>query len=149
MAGEIVGKNAYFQFTWATSKGGAAAGTVTLQGRYRTFKLNRSGDTAEITAGSDTEKSYLDTTRDKKADMTLLYQGTAGSAVHRGLAQGNWGSLIWGLEGTATGKPKHGMVCYVTDFSVDTKYNNEVEIDVSWQGDGAWLFDFEGSGSVW
>lgn len=149
MAGEITGKNLYIQWIYATSKGGAPAGTVTLQGRYRSFKFNSSLDKADITAGSDTERQYLDTIGDKTVDLKILYQGTAGSAVHRALAKRNWGSLIWGEEGTATGQPKHGMVCFIDKSDREDKYDSEVEFDVSWQGSGAMLFSFEESGSVW
>lgn len=149
MAGEIVGANAYFQWTYATSKGGAVAGTVTLQGRYRKFDFKRDIGEARITAGADTDESFLTTIKDKEADMTILYQGTAGSALHRALATGNWGSLIWGLEGTATGQPKHGMVAFIKSFSEDPDFEKEVELKVNFKGSGAMLFDFEGSGSVW
>lgn len=150
MAGEITGKNLYVQWVYTTAgKGGAVSGTVTLEGRYRSFKFNRSLDKADITAGNDSDKQYLDTIKDKTADFKMLYQGTAGSAVHRSLAIGNWGSLIWGEEGTATGKPKYGMVCFVDKADREDKYDSEVEFDVTWQGSGAMLFDFESSGSVW
>lgn len=142
---EYSGKNLYIKFTYATSKNGTAAGTVTLSGNQRTMSVNRSLDTADVSAGADTHKSYIQTLEDTTISLTMLDDGTAAATIRAAIAPGNWGTLEFGPEGTTTGKPKYTLPVHVTSFSTEYPYDGEVEYDISFQGDGAWTGNYEDS----
>ena len=123
---------------------------IELNTDYRNFDGDRSIDKSETTAGADTDKSYLPTIRDGTFKMTFVQDNSAsGTAVVGTLYEGSEGTLIWGPEGTATGKPKYSCVAFVESLSTPLKYNEATMRDVTFQKNGSWLLNFEISGSVW
>ena len=120
-----------------------------VSGDQRTMSVNESMDTAETSAGADTDRSYLATLKDAKFDITVLDNGTAGSAIRALLAVGTAaGTLLYAPNGTAAGMPRYRCQAFVTSFTVDYPYDGEVEIEVEWQRSGAWTYNYEVSGSV-
>lgn len=122
-------------------------GTV-ISGDQRSLSKTGSVDTVDTTAGADTDKSYLTTLRDATFELTILDNGGDGSAVRRALAEGNGGTLIYGPEGTAAGKPKYECYALVTAFNTEYPYAGEVEFTVSLQKSGDWTANYEISGST-
>ena len=123
---------------------------IELNTDYRNFDGDRSIDKSETTAGADTDKSYLPTIRDGTFSMTFVQDNSAsGTAVVGVLYEGSEGTLIWGPEGTATGKPKYSCVAFVESLSTPLKYNEATMRDATFQKNGSWLLNFEISGSVW
>jgi len=112
-----------------------AAGTTSLTGDYRTVSWKPSIGTVKATAGSDTNESYLTIQKDATLDYTGVMQ-TAGTALEDALVEGTYGTLIFGPEGTATGKRKYTVPCYSLGPSFDWKYNDTVEINCSFQASG-------------
>lgn len=131
------GKNLYISF----------GGTV-VSGKQRTLSKNGSMDTVDTTSGADTDKSYATTLRDATFDITILDDGTAGANARQALAEGNSGTLIYGPEGTATGKPKYECYAHVTSFNTSYPYDGEVEFQVSLQKSGNWTSNYEISSST-
>lgn len=126
-----------------------SGGTVALTGTQRTLSYEATIDTVDVTSGADTEKSYLTTLGDATMSMTILDNASAGSAVRRACARGNYGTLTWGPEGSAVGKPKYSCAAWVTGFSTEYPYDGEVEFEVSFQKDGNWISNYEISGSTY
>lgn len=116
---------------WVTT-----AGTTSLSGDYRSLSWKPSISTVKSTAGSDADEVYLMTQKDKTIDYVGVMQ-TAGTAMEDALVEGTYGTLIFGPEGTATGKRKYTVPAYSLGPSFDWKYNDVVEISCSFQGSGA------------
>src|SRR3990167_3380247 len=125
--GHYVGKNLYVTY----------GGTV-ISGDQRTLSWDYSTDSADTTAGADVDKSSITTTKGVTISMTILDNSTAGSTVRRALAVGGTGQLIWGPEGTASGKPKYGCGVNLMSLSTDYPYDGEVEFEVEFERSGAW-----------
>lgn len=132
------GKNLYITY----------GGTV-ISGDQRTLSWDYSVDTADTTAGADNDKSYIATIRDVTISVTILDNGTDGSAVRRALAVGGTGELIFAPEGTASGKPKYGCGVICQSLSTEYPYDGEVEFEVEFQRSGAWTYHYEDSGSTY
>ena len=116
---------------WVTT-----AGTVDLSGDYRTLNLDPSINMIEATAGSDTDKVYLPSVKDKKVSYTGVFQ-SAGTATEDALVEGTYGTLTIQPEGTATGKRKYTIPAYAQGGKFNWKYNDIVEINCDFQGSGA------------
>lgn len=132
------GKNFYSTFD------GGVIGTD-----YRSVSVDRSVDTAEVTAGADTDKSYIPTLRDATGSITLVDNGVDSAAIYQALYEGAQGTLSWGPEGTATGKPKYTAVVIITSVSTPIEYNAEVIREYSWQKTGAWVDNYDIDASTW
>jgi hypothetical protein len=72
-----------------------------------------------------------------------MYEGTAGTALTTKFRVGTSGTLLWGPEGTATGKPKGGVVAIVTAHSKPFQYDDVVARSVDFQFTGDMLFNDE------
>lgn len=131
---EMTGSAAYVSFK----------GTV-ITPDYRSWEDSGEMGLADASAGADTHKKFLTTLRESGAKFGGLYVGgTAATDVYNLLVEGAQGTLLIGLEGTATGKPKKT----VTDAVVKSRgrkspYDNVVELDVEFTfnvapEDGAW-----------
>ena len=90
---------------------------------------------ADATAGADTFKTYLTTQLDGTAKFTGLYQGgTASTDIYNLLAEGASGTLIIGVEGTASGKPKKTInTAIVKSRSRKVPYDDVVEVNAEFQ----------------
>lgn len=133
------GKDLYIEF------GGQAVG----DSEYRSLSVDRQIDTVEVSAGADTDKSYLTTLRDASFSLTYVDENASGTLVNQALYEGAYGTLVWGPQGTASGKPKFSCAAWVTSVSAGMEYNAEVTRDVSLQKDGDWIENYDISGDVW
>lgn len=127
----------------------ATYGGTLITGDQRSLSWDYSADSVDTTAGADNDKSSITTVKGVTISMTILDNSTAGSATRRALAVGGTGQLIWGPEGTTTGKPKYGCGVNLMSLSTEYPYDGEVEFDVEFERSGAWDYNYEDSGSVW
>lgn len=120
-----------------------------VQADYRSFSPDESMDTADVTAGADVDRSHVPTLRSVSFSLELMQTvGSAGSAIRAQFATGLQGTLIYGPEGTAAGKPKYSCLATVTAYSVDHTYDDAVTMSVTLERNGAWIANFEHLGSV-
>lgn len=115
-------------------------GTV-ISADYRKFEVDLSQDTVEKSAGSEASKSYIATLKDGTAKLTYAYVGTSGAAYTGLFALGEKGTLLWGPEGNATGKPKGGAEAIVVAHSKPMSYNELITRTVTFQFTGGLLFN--------
>jgi hypothetical protein len=125
---EITGQNAFAQ--WIHS-----GGTVTLSSDYRQLNDQPSVDLVDFTAGNDTYKTYGVAHKDGQLSLTILAQA-GGTVLISALAEGASGTIIFGEEGTAVGKPKTTFPAISMGPQRNTPYNNVVEISVTFQQNG-------------
>src|SRR5688500_6860462 len=102
---EFAGNNAYIKF-----------GATVLSPDYREFKPDEEIDILDASAGSDGYKPKVTTQKDGSASITLVAQ-TGGTALWAAVALGTEGTLEWGQEGTATGKPRSYVTAIVSKRS--------------------------------
>lgn len=128
MAG-FTGKDLYLSF----------AGTD-LNTDYRDFGPSEGIDTVDESAGSDTARTYLTTLEDGTAALTIVIQ-SGDTATWGAVDIGNEGTLEWGEEGTASGKPKHTVNAIVTNREKSISYADLVVADIEFQFSGAVVDD--------
>ena len=124
MAG-ITGKNLYIAF----------GGTV-LDTDYRSFGSSEEMGLVDQSAGSDAARTYLTTLTDGTSSLTILIQADD-TTTWGAVAVGTEGTLEWGEEGTASGKPKHTVNAIVATREKSMEYADVVVADVSFQYSGA------------
>lgn len=144
----FTGKNLHIEYIWGTAQG-VVNGTALFASDFRALEWEEQIDTVDVTAGADTDKAYLPTLRETALSMTLLDNGTAGSAVHRALRVGNYGTLTFGPVGTALGSPKYSCAAWVTGFETDYPFDGEVEIQAQFKKDGAWIANYNHTGATY
>lgn len=127
-----------FYVAWITS-----GGTTVISGDYRSFEDGLEQESVDMSAGSDNLRVYAKTLQALKPSGEFVYaDGVAGSAVWSKLQPGVEGTLIWGWEGNATGKPKYGIAGFVEKSSTSGKYDGEITISVDWANTGGdWVFN--------
>jgi len=125
---EFLGKDAYIQWVWS-------GGTVTVQGDYRTLNWNPNKDLIDATAGSDAAQHQVTGIERATASLGLAAQ-TGGTELIAAFAFGNLGTLTWGVEGTATNKPKVILPAMSLGAKVNSPYSGLVEISVGFNQEG-------------
>lgn len=123
---EYTGKDLYVAF----------AGTV-FSSRFRSFDADETQALVAKDAGADTAMTYLNTLQDGKGTLEVLAEA-GGTALWAAGVKGASGTLIWGDEGTASGKPKHSVPAIVARRRRNNVYNETVKL----------TFDFQFNGTV-
>ena len=134
IANRYTGKDLYAEFI-------CAAGTIALTGDQRSLTVDREADTVDVSAGADTDKSYLATLKDGTAEIEIIDQASvAATGIEAAMPEGTGGTLLYGPAGTASGKPKRGFVAIVTSLSMEYPYSDVVTYSISFQKSGTLLF---------
>lgn len=84
-------------------------GSTVLSTDERNFEPEEEMGQVDASAGNDASRTYLNTLKDGRATLELVLQ-TGGTAIWNALKPGTSGTLEWGEEGTAGGKPKHTVL---------------------------------------
>jgi hypothetical protein len=113
-----------------------SGGTLVLTGEQRTFSYKPGVKLLDQTAGSDVADSFIKGTKNGNASIELVQQA-GGSATFNALVEGAYGTLIWGEEGTATGKPKHTIAAYSMGPNVTHPYAGVSVLTCAFTQDGA------------
>jgi hypothetical protein len=120
-----------------------SAGTVSLNGDYRTCNWTPTIAYVDSSAGADTNVGRLTALKDATAAVTLVTQsGTAGTTVQASLSAGNAGTLIIKPQGTATGGRIITIPCYADGGVCDWPYSDIAVISCGFTGNGAYTDTF-------
>lgn len=125
-----------------------SGGTTTISGDQRSMDWNEVVDTADTSAGADAYRTHVTTLKQVDGNMSLLDNGTDGTAIYAVIRPGSQGTLEWGPRGTDTGQPKFALPVTFTNSSLSVPYDGEIVRDYSWMGNGAWVTDGD-NGGVW
>jgi len=124
MAG-LTGKNLFLKF-----------GDTTLETDFRAFGQTETGGVVDVSAGADTERTYLTTLKDGTATATILVQA-ADTNTWDALVPLTAGTLMWGEEGSQTGTltplQRHDVWAYVTERRKSMEYADIIVADLGWQ----------------
>lgn len=127
IADRFTGKNLY-----------ATLGTTVLTADFQTLTVKREVGKAEKTAGADTHASYIPTYADTSIELEVLKKsGTAGtsewSSLVNALGASTDGTLTWGPEGTASGKPKHTVTGFIEEIETEVPFDDMVTMKMKFQ----------------
>lgn len=125
-----------------------AIGTVDLSADRRNLDVTREVMTFDAQAGNDMAAAKKATLYHYAATLTMFSTGTAGTASMNRIKEGSEGTLVWGKEGTATGKGKDGFPALVVSHNDPVPYPDGQEITVTFEGQGALAFDSR-AGAAW
>lgn len=114
-------------------------GSTVLSTDMRAFDPEEEIGLVDGTAGVDAARTYITTVKDGKATLELLAAG--GTTVWAAVVPGTSGTLEWGDEGTAAGKPKHSVNAIVQKRKRTTPYDDVVVYSVDFQFSGAAVTD--------
>ena len=109
---------------------------INISGNYRSFDPGLELEVVDTSAGGSTLRTYEKTLFNIQPTMTVIYDfGTSGTplgtAILAVLKEDQTGTLIWAPEGTATGKPRWGILARVTTANASFTYDAEVEREIA------------------
>lgn len=110
---------------------------VTINTYYRKAKSDESIALVDKTAGADTHMSHLPALRETKFTVDFVLDGvTVWDALVPGTSSA---ALIWGPEGSGSGKPKYTATAIVSKRTKDEPYNDLVVCSVEFELQTAWV----------
>jgi len=115
------GTNTYLKF----------ASTV-LSTNYRSFSFSDEMGLVDQSAGSDSGSTFLTTLRNGTMNASIKHKA-GDTAVWAAIAPGSEGTLEWGEEGTAAGKPKHTVYAIIQNRKQGASYNDLIVVDLTFQ----------------
>lgn len=123
-------------------------GGQTISGDQRTFEFDHEEEQADASAGSDTYRTFIPTLRVINPKMEIILKDFAsGSALMNVLDIGQEGTLVWSPEGTATGKPRWGIVARVSKAGQSYPFDDVAMVNVEWVNTSQTLV-YDGSTAV-
>lgn len=126
---DYTGVNMYLQWIYS-------GGTVVLSADYRNFSKTPGIDLVDVSAGGDTDRTYLTALKDGTYQYSALHQA-GGSVLETALTEGTMGTLVISPEGTASGKPKETVPAIAMGAQMNYVYNNATEVSCAFQKNGA------------
>ena len=117
--------------------GGSSA--ITLSGDQTAFSMNRKADTVDVTAGSETSRSFIPTL--KALDWTLNAFDNSSSANYSTIKDGVTGTLTVYPLGNSSGKPIYQFKVVVTTFNKSYPFDGAVEVELGGNRTGAMIKD--------
>ncbi len=136
---KISGKDLYIEFDGTN-----------VSDSIRNLDISEAQETADATAGADDYRNYVQTTKTIEASFEVVMKdySNGGSAIRALFSPGALGTLIWGVEGTASGKPKKGFYARLTDVSEAIPFDDVNTFSVTAQMAGTALA-FDGVTDTW
>lgn len=110
-----------------------SGGTITLQGDYRSFNYAPAQTFIDATAGADSFREFLSGVGEPGDCSWSSVMQQSGTALITALARATSGTLLVGVEGTSTNKPKIIIPAISKGPNFNAKYNDIVEFSCSWQ----------------
>jgi len=111
-------------------------GGTTINTYYRKAKSDESISLVDKSAGADTHTSHLAALRETTFMVDFLMDGvTVWDALTPGASSA---ALIWGPEGSTSGKPKYTATAIVKKRTKDQAYNDLALATVEFQLQTAW-----------
>ena len=108
--------------------------TMQMDANYRSVTTSETADKIDLSAGHDVHKDFTYGQRDSTIDVELLdIDEVDGELLWEAVAPQTEGTLTWGPQGTATGKPKRSVACFVVKRGGDWKYSSETPVTISFQ----------------
>lgn len=138
---KITGKNLFVQ--WAG---------VNISDTVRNFEDSVEQESADATAGADDYRNFVATVKtiSATAEVVMKDWSNGGSQLRTIFTVGTEGTLLWGVEGSVTGKPKKGFVARVKSAPESLPFDDVVTIALEWElASTALLFAGTGATSVW
>ncbi len=124
------GSAMYLAWIWAS-------GTAVLNTDFRQFDWSPSLALIDSTAGADTFREYISGIGEGGDISLSCVMQASGTALISALARGNAGTILYGPEGTASGKPKSTIPAISKGPAYSQAYDDVVEFKVSWQQSAA------------
>jgi len=124
------GSALYLAWVWS-------GGTVTLHGDFRQFDWTPTLSLIDSTAGADTFREYIGGIGEGGDISLSCVMQASGTALITALARANAGTILYGPEGTASGKPKSTIPAISKGPAYSQPYDDIVEFKVSWQQSAA------------
>lgn len=110
---------------------------VTINTYYRKAKTDEGISLVDKSAGADTHTSHLAALKETTFTVDFVMDGTT---VWDALAPGaSSAALIWGPEGSTSGKPKYTATAIVKKRTKDQAYNDLALATVEFQLQNAWV----------
>lgn len=93
---------------------------------YKSLEIDEKQETVDATAGADDYRNHINTVKTIEATLEIIMQdfATGGSAILALLSLGGTAPLIWGPQGTATGKPKKGFMARLVEAPQTFKFDD-------------------------
>jgi len=107
-----------------------------LETDYRAYSASEEIGMVDQSAGADTNRTYLTELKDGTASATIVIQA-ADTTTWGTIVPGTEGTLEWGEEGTAAGKPRSYGNAIVKSREKSMEYADLIVGDVEWQFSGA------------
>jgi hypothetical protein len=118
-------------------------GTIILTNDFTKFDVDRQIDLLDASASNTLDKEYINGLKDATAKLDLFDITTAaGTVLAAALVEGTAGTLIYGPQGTATGKPKAGFAAITKSLKHSLDIGNPVSLASEFQKTGAFLYDW-------
>lgn len=125
----LTGKDLYVGFI-------GSGGTANLSGDQRAFEVTAEQETADVTAGADGARAVKPTVQNFGASLEVLFTGTAGSAAMAIATLGAEGTLTYGPQGSASGKPKGAFPAIITKRDITMNFDDAVVVKFEFAGQG-------------
>ena len=109
---------------------------IVLSTNYRTTSGSEDVGTVDQSAGADTAATYLTTLTNGTRQATIKHKA-GDTAIWGAVALKEEGTLEWGEEGTAAGKPRHYVNAISVNRSDDASHADLVVISAQWKFSGA------------
>lgn len=124
------GSSLYLAWVWS-------GGTTTLHGDFRQFSYEPTLSLIESTAGSDSFREFIGGIGEGGDIKFSAVMQAGGTALITATARQNIGTLLVGVEGTATNKPKITIPCISKGPAFNVPYDDTVEFSVGFQHNAA------------
>lgn len=120
------GSALYLAWVWS-------GGTIALHGSFREFSWTPTLSLIDASAGSDSFRQYIAGIGEGGDIGWTAVMQESGTALITALARGTRGTLLYGPEGTATGKPKFIIPAMSKGPAFTQPYDDIVEFKVGFQ----------------
>lgn len=111
----------------------SSGGTTTLQAASRNFSWAPTMNFIDATAGSDTFEQLLPSYGTGAEFSAELLAQTGGTALAAKLARGTKGTVIYGPEGSTTGKLKYSIPAYSTGPQWESPFDDVTVLRANWR----------------
>lgn len=112
-----------------------SGGTVAINADFKTFVYTPSIQLLDQSRGADVAKRYLANLYDGQATLTTI-NPVGGTIISQALKEGTSGTLIYGREGTVTGKIKYTIPALSKGAKMTEPFADLVTLDVDFQQNG-------------